>query len=117
MIPKYIKESSGNHEKPYVLQDHITYYSRRYDKTVDVVAGTRSDGATGAFDIRSYSWWVHDQLCNTGMFSDGSRCNNLQASMIIYDILKSEGKWFRARSWAVMTWLHGGGKARDNGMW
>ncbi len=86
-------------------------------KSVTVPAGYPSDGATGARDIDSDGWWVHDKLCDTGKFDDGSACTNLQASMILYDILKSEGRWFRARSWLVTTWLFGGGKARDNGMY
>ena len=76
----------------------------------------RSDGATGAFDLNSKSWWVHDRLCNTGLFDDGSKCSNLQASTIIYDILKNEGRWFRARTWFAATLLFGGGECRKNGM-
>jgi len=101
----------------YVRQTTFTYHSKRYDKDVTVPRGYKSDGATGAKDIKSLSWWVHDKLCDSGVFDDGSDCNNLQASMILSDILKSEGRWIRARTWFVATWLFGGGKARDNGMY
>ncbi len=106
-----------NVEKPYLLLEEIRYYSKRYDKCVLVKEGKRSDGATGAFDIASDSWWIHDELCDTGKFLDGSPCNNWQASSILSDVLKSEGRWFRSRSWFIMTWLLGGDKARANGMW
>jgi len=101
--------------KPYRLTQNITY-TTRYHKNVTIKQGMRSDGATGSFDINSKSWWIHDQLCNTGLFDDGTKCTNLQASTIIYDILRDEGRWFRARSWFVATLFFGGGKARDNGM-
>lgn len=110
----YIIDSKGD-DKPYVLLKDITYDSR-YGKQVHLQAGMRSDGATGAWDIISISWWVHDKLCNTGVFSDGTPCTNLQASTILSDILKSEGRWFRARSWFITTLFFGGGKARDNGI-
>lgn len=101
----------------YVLPYPINYYSKRYDRKVRVKVGTESDGATGAFDIWSNSWWVHDELSKTGKWSDGTPCNNLQASMVIHDILDDEGRWVRAKTWMIMTWLFGGGKARENGMW
>lgn len=101
----------------YVRDIEIVYYSKRYDKYVTVPVGYVSDGATGARDIESISWWVHDKLCDFGLFDDGTPCNNWQASTILSDILKSEGRWFRARSWFIMTWLFGGGLARDNGMY
>jgi len=112
---KYIVDIDSDPEKPYVLLETITYMSR-YGKVITVEAGTRSDGATGAWDIISDSWWVHDKICNTGMFEDGTLCNNLQASTILSDILKSEGRWFRARTWFLTTLAFGGGKARDNGI-
>tara|TARA_R110000772_G_scaffold68760_1_gene152350 strand:+ start:5206 stop:5442 length:237 start_codon:yes stop_codon:yes gene_type:complete len=76
----------------------------------------RSDGATGAMDIDSKAWWVHDQLCRDGTFACGSKCTNLQASTVLYNILKDEGYWFRARTWFIMTLAFGGGKARRNGI-
>lgn len=95
----------------------IHYTSRRYNKSVIVPKGYPSDGATGAIDLMDTdSWWVHDKLCDTGVWEDGTPCTNLQASLVVYDILKSERRWFRARTWFAATWLIGGGKCRDNGM-
>lgn len=107
------------HEKGenYVNDVEFSYYSARYDKCITVPEGYSSDGATGAKDITSRGWWVHDVLCDTGAFDDGTGCTNWQASSILSDILKKEGRWFRSRSWFVATWLFGGGKARDNGLY
>lgn len=99
----------------YHLKNTIIYYSR-YGKEIYVPKGYQSDGATGAIDIDSKGWWVHDYLCDQGTFADGSPCTNLQASTILSDILKNEGRWFRARSWFLMTFLFGGGECRANGM-
>ncbi len=94
------------------------YYSKRYHKRVQIrVTDKPYDGATGAFDIDSFGWLFHDVLCREGTFADGTKCTNWQASQVLQDILKSEGYWFRARSWFVATWLFGGGKARKNGMY
>ena len=109
-------EDWGEKGKSYKLIKTIHYHSKRYNKNVTVLAGTRSDGATGAYDINSSSWWVHDELCIRGRFDGGSLCTNWQASRVLSDILKSEGYWFRSRTWFVMTFLFGGGRARKNGM-
>ena len=101
----------------YQCPARIVYYSYRYRKTVIVERGEWSDGATGAVDIWSASWWVHDHLCRTGAWDDGSPCNNWQASAVIGDILRSEGRWCRAVTWRWATWLFGGGKCREHGMW
>lgn len=101
----------------YVRQHELKYYSKRYDKYVTVEKGFVSNGADVVIDIYSNSWWVHDKLCKTGLFDDGTKCNNKQCSQILSDILKSEGRWLRARYWFTFTYLFGGGKARENGMW
>jgi len=99
-----------------VIKDK-TYFSKRYSKEVCIRKSDKPyDGATGAFDIDSFGWLFHDVLCRDGRFDDGSACTNLQASAVLGDILASEGRWFRRNSWFVATWLFGGGKARDNGM-
>lgn len=100
----------------YKLKTRISYRSPRYGKTVICEPEMESDGATGATDLPTKGWWVHDQLCNTGEFADGTPCTNLQASMILSDILREEGRWFRSATWFGATWLFGGGKARENGM-
>ncbi len=100
----------------YKVRENIGYFSERYNKWVIAEKGDRSDGATNAPDIDSFGWLFHDVLCSEGVFSDGSKCTNWQASSILSDILKAEGRWFRARSWFITTWLFGGGKARKNGL-
>lgn len=96
----------------YVREETLVYYSERYDKYITVPEGYLSDGATGAIDIDSDGWWVHDKLCDTGLFDDGTKCTNWQASTILSDILRSEKRWFRAIYWWPMTYLFGGGKCR-----
>ena len=100
----------------YVVTDSFRYFSVRYHRWISCTKGDTSDGATCAPDLLSFSWIIHDQLCSTGKFDDGTICTNWQASNVLSDILKEEGRWFRARSWFVATWLFGGGKARDNGL-
>lgn len=102
--------------KWYVLDHEIKYYSPRYKKTVTVTVGYKSDGATGAYDIFSEAWWVHDVLCDRGTWDDGTPLTNWQASMVLSDILWKEGQWLRAVYWFFATFLLGGGKARENGM-
>jgi hypothetical protein len=104
----------GKHK--YINMEEIFYTSDRYNKFVYVPMGYPSDGATGALDIDSKSWWVHDVLCDTGVFFDGTPCTNWQASCILGDILRSERRWARAVYWKWLTFAFGGGKARDNGM-
>jgi hypothetical protein len=87
----------------YLLLHPIVYRSPRYDKVVVVPPGYISDGATGAEDIVSISWFVHDILCASGTWDDRTPCSNWQASWVLHDILLSEGRWFRARSWFVAT--------------
>jgi hypothetical protein len=116
--------------KKYRNLKEIMYYSPRYNKFVQVPYGYYSDGATGATDLSgdhicmkglsvvttSRAWWVHDVMCDTGTWFDGTKCNNWQASMVLKDILNDEGRWVRDFWWGAATWMFGGGKARDNGM-
>ncbi len=86
----------------------ITYWAKRYQKWVFVEKGYLSDGATGAIDIKnSISWWVHDKVKDTKLFADGSACSNLQASWILFDILKSEKRYIRSFLWGVSTLAFG----------
>ncbi len=112
---KLIKASDGA-VLGYTVKHQLNYYSARYKKWVTVEAGDVSDGATNAPDIDSFCWLFHDAVCNSGKFSDGSTCDNWQASTILSDILRDEGKWIRAITWFAATYALGGGKARDNGM-
>lgn len=100
----------------YTVNENIAYFSEKYQEWIGCEKGDRSDGATFAKDLNSFSWLFHDELCNDGTFEDGTPCNNWQASSVVYEILDIEGYWFRKRSWAVGTWIGGGGKARDNGL-
>lgn len=91
----------------YRLNKSIRYYSFRYKKHITVVVPYESDGATGAMDIVSASWWVHDWICTYWKFDEGTPITKFMASTILSDILKSEGRWFRARTWFIATLLCG----------
>lgn len=101
----------------YVITKDVAYFSKRYGKWVKAKKGEKFDGATGAMDIDSKGWIIHDVLCRDGKFSDGTECTNWQASRILSDILSSEGRYIRSKTWFAATWLFGGGKARRNGMY
>ena len=92
-------------KKKYVLKYDIIYYSETYDKTITVEKGRKSDGATGAFDIWSEAWWVHDKLCEESRWDDGTPCTNYQASQVLGDILKKEGRWMRSFYWRWATFF------------
>lgn len=100
----------------YVVKENLVYWSKRYKKRITIKKGDKSDGATSAPDIDSFCWLIHDDLCNFGVFEDGTKCSNWQASKILSDILREEGRWLRSFTWFTATWLFGGGKARKNGM-
>lgn len=104
-------------EFKYELKRTLGYYSAKYGKSVTAEKGEKFDGATGALDIDSRAWIIHDVLCRDGQFDDGTPCTNWQASKVLADILEKEGRWFRKHTWFLATWLFGGGKSRDNGMW
>lgn len=88
----------------YINPETFRYFSPRYQKWVTVEEGEVSDGASGAVDVHnSKSYIVHDVLKKYQKFDDGTKCTNSMASWIIYDILKSEGRWFRARTWFLAT--------------
>lgn len=109
-----IAEKDG--KEVYILNEEIAYTSPRYGKTITVPAGYISDGATGAMDIASQGWWVHDRLCDLGMWDDGTLLSNWQCSTVLYDVLKAEGRTWQAGRWRIATLLFGGGQARKNGM-
>lgn len=101
----------------YKSLNSYTYRSKRYGKSITVPPGFYSDGATWAPDIDSDGWWVHDVVCRYGVWDDGSKITNWQASMVLYDIMRDEGQagWW-SRLWRTTTFLFGGGAARHNGM-
>ena len=106
----------SNGDTAYVVLVDLWYWSPRYREWIVCNTGDISDGATGAFDINSFSWLFHDDLCVTGEFQDGTKCCNWQASRVCSDILEAEGRWFRSYSWLFATFIGGGGKSRKNGM-
>lgn len=87
----------------YVALEHYTYFSIRFGKKVTITPEFISDGATGAPDIPSMSWWVHDALCDWKHWDDGTSCSVLDSSLVIYDILKAEGRYVRAPLWFMGT--------------
>ena len=103
--------------KKYTNPADYVYRSPRYDKTVTVPKGYISDGASGpAIDIWSRAWWVHDVMCASGKWDDGTRCTNYEASQVLSDVLRGEGRWLRSWYWKWATFLFGGDQARKNGM-
>lgn len=94
-------------EPKYICPYTIRYYSERYDKWIIVPKGYPSDGATFAVDIFSEGWWCHDWIKDNNTFADGTPCTNKQASYILYDILRAERRWFRARTWFIATLTFG----------
>jgi hypothetical protein len=98
------------------LDTTFMYHSDRYNEDIWCTAGETSDGATGAFDIESIGWWVHDIICQFGVWHSGRRIVNFEASTVLFDILRSEGRSVRDFWWFLTTFLGGGGEARVNGM-
>lgn len=102
----------------YKLLRRIRYYSPRYKKWVTCEVGMRSDGATGAKDLRgSLSWWVHDKLCERCTWDDGTPVSNWQASRVASDILKVEKRHFRRFTWKYFTFVLGGWKIKRRNGW
>jgi len=106
-----------------------------------LVKGERSDGASGARDLGvkevgwrgwwarlvnrvlkttnsslTYAWWVHDQICRTGLLPSGQKCSVFLASLICSLLLWKDGYKEEAILWFIPTMGFGGGKCRDNGM-
>lgn len=108
---KVIPLKDGNY---YVAQD-VQYWSKRYKKYVTAEFGIY-DGATGAVDIPSKAWIIHDQICNKPFFDDGTTITSWQAAQILFDILWEEKYYFRANRWRFSTFAFGCVAARDNGI-
>ena len=97
----------------YELVGSAFMFSRRYKKWLYVEDGMRSDGATGAVDLKlSWSWWFHDKLCKACKWSDGTPVTNWQASMTLYDTLNAEGYELRKFGWKWATFIFGGWKIK-----
>ena len=102
----------------------IRYISPRYGRWVIVPVGYESDGATGALDVPSNAWWVHDKLCDDGCWHDGVKVTRWQASMVLHDILRSEArcegdilKRFRAKYWFLATYYFGCFRTKRRWFW
>lgn len=112
---RYHRRYGVNTPRPYVLEETVVYYSAQYGKFITLHAGMESDGATGAFDIESLSWWVHDHICDNPVWDDGSKITAWQAAHVLKDILLAEGRPMRSVLWSVTTFLFGCHEARKNG--
>lgn len=118
MPPRYKKLMHPIDGKKYVLLMSAEYYSERFNRWVEVKSGMLSDGATGAMDLRgSWSWWYHDQLCNTGLWQCGTPCSAWEASMVLCDILDEEGRELRKFTWKWATFLFGSWKIKSEVGW
>ena len=103
----------------YISKRKIVYFSPRYSKYCTVPIGYPSDGASGpAADIPSKSWWVHDRLVPIddgeiippaavgfweydGYWDDGTACGPVESTLVMHDILWSEGYYVRAITWFI----------------
>ena len=109
-IYHYIMETKGSkwYKRRYQVIKHKSYFSERYQKRVEIhITDAPYDGATGAKDINSFSWLFHDVLKRNRVWADGTECTNLQASFVIYDILKSEARHIRQYLWFTGTLIWG----------
>ena len=106
-----IRGADGTYLLPYTIR----YVSPRYKKRITVPMDYRSDGATGAFDIVSESWWVHDLICERGTWDDGTQITAWVAARVLSDILAAEGRWARSIYWRWTTFVFGCKKTRENG--
>ena len=104
LIADYVDVVKVKGKTRYQVTQYKSYYSNRYNKHICITPQDPTyDGATGARDIDSFGWLYHDVLKRDKAFSDGTKCSNWQASMVLYDILVEEDRWFRARSWWLST--------------
>jgi len=90
----------------YYCPREFVWVDPKTEKTITVPLGYPSDGATGATDVWSYGWFAHDLLCDRGTWDDGTKCTPRDASRVLKDVLKSEGRWLRARLWGFATWAY-----------
>ena len=88
----------------YLCLRGVTYFSPRFKKSITVPPGYVSDGASGpARDIDSLAWWVHDVACERGTWDNGQRITEIELSVVLHDILQSEGRWIRGITWPTAT--------------
>ena len=111
------KRLAGGYE---VLETYV-YYSKRYNRTITVQKGFWCDGATGALDMDTDAWIIHDWICDSkngsdGKWDDGTLIDNWTASTILGDVLWLDGYKVRAVIWWWATWLFGCKACRKNGL-
>lgn len=83
----------------------ITWIDKKTGYAVTVPEGYPSDGASGpAVDIYSNGWLFHDVLCDRGTWDNGIPCTPKDCSRVLKDVLNSEGRHIRARTWGFWTW-------------
>ena len=92
IINKYLTKTKNG----YTVKTAIYYYSRIYKKDIKINENFTSDGATFYWDLDSLFWIVHDYLKLKRKWSDGSHCSDWQASIVAFDILVSENRFFHA---------------------
>ncbi len=100
----------------YEVTETYTYYSKRYNRYLTIKDGFYSDGATGAADVDTDAWIVHDHICRYAVWDDATKIDNWTASTVLADILWADGYKIRSVTWWIATYLFGGGAARKNGM-
>ena len=100
----------------YFADETFRYFSPRYKEWVVIYEGDDSDGATGAYDIHSSAWFIHDKLCEEASWHNGEPVTAWQAAVVLGDILWSEGRYLRAIYWPITTYLLGCKAPRQNGL-
>ena len=107
-IPNYLETTDRKGKTWYILLEVIKWHDKKLNKYITVPKYYISDGASGAIDIKSKGWWVHDWLCEENGFDDGTECSNWHASRILSGILFKEKRPLRSFYWRVSTFLLGG---------
>lgn len=87
-----------------IIAEPLVHYSKRYDKTTTVPGGFACDGATMAPNVGN-GYKHHDWLFFYGKWDDGTRCTFVQANMVIYDVMRDEGRWIGARAFLIGVFL------------
>jgi hypothetical protein len=83
----------------YEVTKTVSYFSPRYKKRVTAPEGMVYDGATGVPDLMSVGSLYHDVLCLRMTWDDASPVTNWQASMVLHDIMRKEGRKGRSIVW------------------
>lgn len=114
-MAKPIPDPNGGSDFKYRPLKMHTYTDPKTGYKCTITLKDYSDGASGAFDKPSLAWWIHDMLCKRGHWDCGTLLSNKEASRVLSDILKSEGRWFRARTWYIATLFGCNAKVVENG--